>query len=523
MVRSGGRGWRTSTATLAVLVLGLLVTGGLALGARQIHEDNEDRLISRRTREAAAVLSAGVPSLDSTLSMAADVVASAPATDETSFQQVIGSSVGPDGRFVSASLWQPDDPSRPIAVVGDAPVLAGRPDDEVRAALDRATEAETMSVVDLLEAERLGFALARATSPVVYLEQALPEDRFSRVQEDSAFSGLDYALYLGGDERDDAVVIASTQELPIDGRRAAEAIPFGDSSLRLVMSPTEQLAGGLGAAMPWIVLGAGAAITAAAAALTARLKGRQREAQELAEQNEQLYEEQRTLATRLQASLLPDTVPQVDGLEIGARYTPGTAGLDIGGDWYDVMHLGDRVVIVVGDVSGRGLAAAGVMASVRYAIRALAQQGDPPDAILTKLSGVDDSERQGHFATVLCGVVDLATRTVTFSNAGHPMPLLLDAEGARYLEARPGPPIGTISATYESITATVPAEATLMLVTDGLFERRGESIDVGLERLRAVVSQASGPLDTMLSTVMADLTGGEVTDDAAILALRWLN
>ena len=104
---------------------------------------------------------------------------------------------------------------------------------------------------------------------------------------------------------------------------------------------------------------------------------------------------------------------------------PGVDGVDIGGDWYDVIDVGGgQVILVVGDVSGRGLRAATEMASLRYAIRAYAAQGDPPEVILSKLSRLINLVRDGHFATVLCGLVNVAERRVTFANAGHPSPLL---------------------------------------------------------------------------------------------------
>ena len=130
------------------------------------------------------------------------------------------------------------------------------------------------------------------------------------------------------------------------------------------------------------------------------------QADSLAEQNRELYTNQLSVARQLQQSLLPQRMPEIDGLEVSARYVPGVAGLDIGGDWYDVIDIDhERAIIVVGDVSGRGVEAGTLMASLRYAIRAFASRGDDPAAILAGLTRLLDLEQDGHFATVLCATV----------------------------------------------------------------------------------------------------------------------
>jgi serine phosphatase RsbU (regulator of sigma subunit) len=301
-----------------------------------------------------------------------------------------------------------------------------------------------------------------------------------------------------------------------------EHIPFGDMTLTLVMSPYQDLGGLLLADLPWIVLGGGLLLTLGASALTEVLLRRRRYAELLALENARLYTEQRAAAHTLQQNLLPRSLPDVPEVEVVVRYVPGVSGTEVGGDWYDVIEVEGRLVVVVGDVSGRGLAAAGVMASVRYAMRALAAQGFAPEEILARVDLVDADERDGHFATVLCGVIDVATGVVSFANAGHPPPLLVTDAGARFVETRVGPPVGVVGqATYETVETTMPPGSTLLMVTDGLFERRGESIDVGLERLRASAESATGDLASRVDQVLEELTGGEANDDAAILAVRW--
>jgi serine phosphatase RsbU (regulator of sigma subunit) len=218
---------------------------------------------------------------------------------------------------------------------------------------------------------------------------------------------------------------------------------------------------------------------------------------------------------------LPEELPEFPGLDLAVRYVPGVDGVDIGGDWYDVIGVDDgRVVFVVGDVSGRGLRAATVMASLRYAIRAYVAQGDPPATILVKLTKLISIARDGHFATVLCGLIDVEGHTVTFANAGHPKPLIVDADRAEFADTPVGPPVGVTTTEYESVTVVIPPNGTLLAYTDGLFERRGENPDTGLARLRGAVA-GDQPLDGLLDGVLRFMTPDGGHDDTAILGMRW--
>jgi len=267
---------------------------------------------------------------------------------------------------------------------------------------------------------------------------------------------LNNAVYLGDREDSAALLTASTSDLPLDGRRASERVDFGDSSLLLVMSPTGDLGGGLMTILPWLVGLVGLASTVGATTLTRYLLRRRGYAETLAADNSRLYIEQRSVAQTLQHSLLPDRLPDVAGLQFAARYLPGAAGADIGGDWYDVITVDDdHLLIVVGDVSGRGLRAATAMATLRYASRAFASEGHKPATILSKLNRLLDLQRDGHFATMLCASIDLPAGTLSVANAGHPSPLVSVDDSANYVVTTVGVPIGVnTDATYE--TTTVP-------------------------------------------------------------------
>ncbi len=264
--------------------------------------------------------------------------------------------------------------------------------------------------------------------------------------------------------------------------------------------------------------------------MTLRLTQRRRSAENLAgrlevtaDENEQLYAEQRGIAQTLQHALLPERLPQLPGMQTSARYEAGEQGVDIGGDWYDVIELDERsLLLVVGDVSGRGLSAATTMASLRYAIRAYAAQSDGPEEILTKLSRLVDVTESGQLATVLCAAVDMQERRLSVTSAGHlPVLVLSDGEG-RYVDVDVGLPIGVQAGTvYRSTTVTVPPGATVVAFTDGLVERRSESIDHGLERLRVAATSHDVGLSELLGTLVSEMADGRSEDDIAIVGVRW--
>ncbi len=307
-------------------------------------------------------------------------------------------------------------------------------------------------------------------------------------------------------------------------------MPYGNNSLTLAMSSRVALAGSLPKNLPWISAVLGVLLTIAAAFMTLRLTQRRRRAEELAghlevtaNENERLYAEQRSIAQTLQHALLPDSLPQIPGIQSSARYEAGVEGIDIGGDWYDVIDLdGRRMLLVVGDVSGRGLRAATTMAELRFAIRAYAAQSDGPAEILTKISRLVNVVESGQLATVLCATVDMEARQLSITSAGH-LPLLLVAHGdIRYLEMEIGLPIGVEEGTvYHATTVTVPSEATVVGFTDGLVERRGESIDDGLDRLRTAANGHDVGLPELLGRLVSQMANGRSEDDIAIVGVRW--
>jgi serine phosphatase RsbU (regulator of sigma subunit) len=230
----------------------------------------------------------------------------------------------------------------------------------------------------------------------------------------------------------------------------------------------------------------------------------------------------RAAALALQRSLLPGRLPVLPGLELAARYVPGhDAG--VGGDWYDVFTLpSEWLCVVVGDVSGHGLRAAVVMGRLRSALRAYALECDDPADALTRLDRKIRHFETGNLTTALYGMVAPDCSLMNISLAGHLPPLLAAPDdSAKTLSLPVDLPLGTGSAaTRRCTTVELTPGSTLVFYTDGLVERRYESIEVGLQRLQAVVRP--GPAEEVCAAVMASVADYQPADDIAVLTLRLL-
>jgi anti-sigma regulatory factor (Ser/Thr protein kinase)/putative methionine-R-sulfoxide reductase with GAF domain len=237
--------------------------------------------------------------------------------------------------------------------------------------------------------------------------------------------------------------------------------------------------------------------------------------------------EQRHLAEALQRTLMPATLPDAPGVRIAGRYRPPLSGAQLGGDWYDTFDLPDgRVAIVVGDVVGRGVPAATLMAQMRTAVRAFASEGHGPADVAGRLNDLLLREGDQRTATVAYLALDQETSRVTAVSAGHLPPLLIDSdEEADFLHVPSGPPVGAARiAHFREVQFDVPLGSLLLLYTDGLVERREEPLDVGLERLRTIAAAigSSSPqafCDAVLSDALEDV---DQEDDVALIALQTL-
>ena len=143
------------------------------------------------------------------------------------------------------------------------------------------------------------------------------------------------------------------------------------------------------------------------------------------------YQRERVVAEVLQHAVLPDSLPRVDGMHFDAEYRAGAAGTYAGGDWYDVFRLDDeRVFFSVGDVMGKGAPAAALMGQVRSALRAYAVTGQSPSEVLSSLDHLFDTLAEDRVVTVVVGLLNPKTGAVRLTNAGHPPPLVVRADGA---------------------------------------------------------------------------------------------
>jgi serine phosphatase RsbU (regulator of sigma subunit) len=526
-----------SRLAIAIVLLGAVVTAVIVLTAWTSNRNNEHRLLQVQTRQAADVISSAFLGIEGPLATALQV-ARATDGDPAQFRRSMSASVGPKGEFVSASLWEKTGSSlRQVASLGAAPELAPASPQAARfvaGAFRTSAVAVTGLPVGPQPLRRVVYALANVPgSPfAVYAERAIPANRQVTVESGQAFADLDFATYLGPLARtaDLATTDVSPDSLPLKGYTVRDSIPFGDTTLTLVAGARGELGGTLSRDLPWIFAGGGVLLTLVAALVADRLFVRRREAEHnaaalaaLYEQVGTLYGEQRTIAEALQQALLPRTNPSIPNLEIATRYVAGTVGVDIGGDWYSAVRIDDRHFgFVIGDVSGRGIDAASIMARLRFTIRAYLVEGHSPAAVLEMCSSQLDIEADGHFATVLLGVCDLETREVTLANAGHLQPMVVSGATTEFVETAMGMPLGFAAGAYPPTTIVMPHASTFVAFTDGLVERRGEGIDAGLQRLADAAAVPAPTLEALLDDVVARVVLAETTDDVAILAFRWV-
>lgn len=505
----------------SVLLSGLLITAGLTVASALNYAHNEQRLTSLQTRLTASILQTVQPQLQATLGRIVGLSA-ATGSATAMFRAAMAGELVPHGPFSSATLAVVQDGQvRVLDHVGSAPIQA-LDSAATRRLLLRAAHSSSLVTSRVVRGpvQKLGYLLS-ARGPhgvfVVGASQELPAARRAAVPARSPDANLNFALYFGRSATPAALVETNMARLPLTGTVSRASVPFGNNVLTLVASPRTSLAGPWAEFLPWGILALGILLSVAAAVVAEKLVRRRRTA-------ESMYTEQRRLSEALQRSLLPRRMPTVAGWEFAARYVPATQGAEIGGDWYSVVEVDDhRFALVVGDVSGHDMAAAGVMAALRYTIRTLAKLGIAPDEILMRTATELDVVTDDHFATVLVGLVNTRRQEVVLASAGHPPPLLVHDGRAEFLRVAPGVPLGVPGAGRpEPATAPFPPAATLVAFTDGLVEQRGQSLDARMEALAAAAAGSSPHPHDLIDSLLAALTGDDQEDDVAVLAIRLL-
>src|SRR5688500_1426892 len=389
--------------------------------------------------------------------------------------------------------------------------------------LDEKLEAVVRTVVELLEVEA---AVLRMPDP--RREQLLP--LAIHAAEDSLLDSVRSILF-----RPQALACARLQRLFRDG-----------TPIELDIETAQELGGSHALLVPFLELGSTAAIVpiatpaevlgsltllsirpdhpvdektiASAVTITGQAA--------LAIDNARLYQQQKDFADAMQRSLLPHVRPAVEGLDVGVMYA-ASAHLEIGGDLYDYMTLGDgRLAVVLGDVTGHGIDAAADMAMAKFVFRSLAREHPEPGDFLAAANEVVVGEiAAGKFITMLYLLIDAATGVVSVASAGHPPPRLVSAEGSvGGIEAR-GLALGVDSGVdYEETHGLLEPGGSVVLYTDGVIEARRAAELYGQDRLDAVLArryaQSAGDIAGSVIYSARRFTGGELLDDCAVVVLK---
>ncbi|WP_078910595.1 SpoIIE family protein phosphatase [Streptomyces sp. NRRL S-87] len=241
----------------------------------------------------------------------------------------------------------------------------------------------------------------------------------------------------------------------------------------------------------------------------------------------QRYDTEAALARGLQDALLPHRLLVRENVDTVGRYLPGTQGMEVGGDWYDVIETGTGLLaLVIGDVQGHGVNAAGTMGQLRSAVRAFSLSSEDPQTVMSGTNRLLIDLDPGQFASCCYVVLDPATGQAHAVRAGHPPPLLRRPDGrTEVLDLAGGVVLGVDDgASYPVTELHLDPGAVLALFTDGLVEHAGEDIDEGVERLRRALAEAGDtPLAATADRLIAEAgRAPERPDDIALLlAARW--
>ncbi|MCI0696086.1 SpoIIE family protein phosphatase [candidate division KSB1 bacterium] len=225
-------------------------------------------------------------------------------------------------------------------------------------------------------------------------------------------------------------------------------------------------------------------------------------------------------ARRVQLSLFPSQAPHLAGFEVTGLCLPCQ---EVGGDWYDYIPLQDgRLALVLADVSGKGMAAALLMASTRSILRLFAERGLPPGEVLLQVNRVlvKDFPR-AKFVTMIYAIIDPAKRSIVFANAGHLPPLFVDATGPRFLEIDSGLPLGIQEVSFTEYRLDMPAGSRLLLYSDGVSEAMNSSLEeYGAIRLRDHITNPSASVQSLLDDVRTFAGGYPASDDRTLVMIR---
>jgi hypothetical protein len=511
------------------MVVMLVITLVGAWTSRVAVKDQEARLLKERTNEIALVLTSSIGSLPAPLDVLGGVLRVTRESPVAFRMASAAAETGTTGTVTFALVRKT--PAGFVVALADGPSLhRGQVITDQRAqAFQHALTTTKMvptAVIGHGATRALGFVIGPPISPagtVLYREDLLGPIGAPRSAGTAPFSELNVVIYAGAGPNPSEVLARTTNTLPLSGPVHTEPLSAGAATWTLQASAVHPLVGRTTEDAPWIVL-IGGIFLALLVGLVIEVETRRRKAAVA------LYNTEHRVAETLQLSLLP-SLPVVAGLGTSARYLPGAAHQDIGGDWFDVFEIHDgRVGLVIGDVVGHDVAAAAAMAKIQASLRAVAFGGAEPSEVLDQVDGLITSFDISELVTVFYGLLDRPDRDggrmLTYANGGHLPPLVrgpdgvvdvLDVPHALVLGAptRPGDH-------RQQAQLRLSAGSTLLLFTDGLIEVPGESLTASLAALRATVTSAAADVDAngLCDVVLADVDEARLRDDVAVLTVR---
>lgn len=242
---------------------------------------------------------------------------------------------------------------------------------------------------------------------------------------------------------------------------------------------------------------------------------------------EEAYERQRIIADTLQNALISDIDKYLQNYHVFATYRPSSTTAGVGGDFYDVVVISEGIyLIVVGDVSGKGLEAAVYTAMCKYMLRAYAQDYSSPSNILAQLNRTLASEMpEEMFVTIFCGLIEVTNHKLVYASGGHePLLKYNRASGVEVLPAQ-GQAVGVFpKATYDDVEVQINPNDLLVVYTDGITEARNEGQMLGIEGLSKLLTEVGDLDEQHISSAIFDLAietnGGALKDDAAVMLIR---
>ncbi|MBY8880112.1 SpoIIE family protein phosphatase [Actinacidiphila acidipaludis] len=231
------------------------------------------------------------------------------------------------------------------------------------------------------------------------------------------------------------------------------------------------------------------------------------------------YRQEHTLALTLQRTFLPVSLPQTPLADLAVRYLPASRTAEIGGDFYEALAVPDGLLLAVGDVAGHSLDAAVVMGELRHALRAYALEGHGPDEILTRLDTLLHHVDATMGATLCIALLRTDSGSLHIANAGHLPPLLRDPDGTTRYVLRHGPMLGLRVPHPPAERVEVRPGTQIVMITDGLVERRGSDLDSELTRMAEVLAEGPEDVEAVCELILRHFPpdGG---DDVALMTAR---